>query len=911
MKVFRFFIVLIFFLSLFSNIARATHIRAGEILVERISLTNYTYIIKVIIYSDRSSIVEPGGGTLNLGDGTIITNLLDVSDIEIIYLDNDIAKNIYSVTHTYANRPEPYTIGYQEINRNPGIMNMTNSVNTPFYTETSFYTDTPCGINNTPSLLIPPIDFASAGDIFKHNAGAYDQEGDSITYNLIVPKQSSDQVVDGYFVPENLDFDELSGEINWEVSNTTGEYNVAFEVIEWRIVGDNSIILSTTVRDMQIIVVDNLSNPPEITIPQDTCLVAGDFISETITADDEDGGLVKLEAFSQVFLFEDSPATMNPDSTYYDNVPVIKDFIWQTTDAHIASLPYKAHFKATDYSLVIPLTDIDTWKIMVSAPPPQNITASLQTNDDIRLTWDDYRYGADKIQIRRRIASYDIPQGSCITGIPDYSWYELVGLTEGSSTVFNDSHPEGRFNRGATYCYRLLATFVDCTNTESASSEEICVQIPVDAPVVTNVSVLDTHPTEGEVYIRWTSSFDIDTTLHNPNLFSYRLKRVVNDDYENSVFITPNDFTDTVFFDTGINTEDEQFRYTVYLYEGDVLIDSSAIASTIRLSYDPVYDKIGMIWDSEVSWSNNTQTYPYHHIYRDNISGSNSDVLLLMDSVNVNHNGFHYVDSAQNGNISSDGEYCYFVETYGSYGNPRILEPLVNRSQVFCASKYDTIPPCPPILAIENNTLEECLVFMSDKPCDFQDFSNNLIMSNSCEEEDIVGYNIYYSETGISDLLFLTYTEEPEYLHENLPSFIGCYAVSAVNFSGQESELSTIVCNDNCPNFELPNVFTPNEDGCNDVFTEFNGQADIEISLIKCPRFVKHVEFTVYNRYGLKVYQSTSENSENGWIEWNGIDDIGRKMSAGVYYYDAKVTYDVLDPENRTDCLKGWISILY
>jgi len=119
--VFRFFLALVFFLSLISNISKATHIRAGEILVERISLTEYAFTIKVIIYSDRSSIVEPGSGILDLGDGTIITNLVDVSDIEIIYLDNDIAKNIYSVTHTYTNRVDPYSLLFEIPNSNLSI----------------------------------------------------------------------------------------------------------------------------------------------------------------------------------------------------------------------------------------------------------------------------------------------------------------------------------------------------------------------------------------------------------------------------------------------------------------------------------------------------------------------------------------------------------------------------------------------------------------------------------------------------------------------------------------------------------------------------------------------------------------------------------------------------------------------
>ncbi len=59
------------------------------------------------------------------------------------------------------------------------------------------------------------------------------------------------------------------------------------------------------------------------------------------------------------------------------------------------------------------------------------------------------------------------------------------------------------------------------------------------------------------------------------------------------------------------------------------------------------------------------------------------------------------------------------------------------------------------------------------------------------------------------------------YIHKNLPSFAGCYYVTAVDRSGNESRPSNTVCKDNCPYYELPNVMTPNADGKNDLFEAF------------------------------------------------------------------------------------------
>jgi len=906
-------IFLIFLLICFIYIhpSKATHIRAGEIIVERLSQTKYTYLIKLIIYADTKSSVIPGGGELSLGDGTTAGYTIEEGRIDL--LDNDIAKYTFSIIHTYYGGLGEITIGYQEINRNQGIINMANSVNTPFYIETSFILETPCTINNTPVLLIPPIDYAAAGKYFVHNPGAYDMEGDSLSFELVIPHQSKTQVVQNYFFPEDLTLDPLSGELKWMVPNLTGEYNVAFAINEWRLVADSLVFLSRTIRDMQIIIIDNISNPPEIIIPADTCLMVGDLISSQISVQDVDNELVKLESFSQAFLLENSQATISPEIVTYEQVPFSKVFRWQTIEEHVMYQPYRIFFKATDNSdQDVPLVDIQTWRIKVSATAPENVHAALQNDGKIKISWDPYRYDAESIQIRRRVVGYEIPQGSCITGIPDYSSYNLITQTGGSNTEYVDTHYTGRFARGATYCYRLLARIPGCATTESAASEEVCIQIPVDAPVITNVSLSETDVQKGEIFIRWTSSCDIDTSLHNPANFSYKLQRAEGfTGKKNATIITPDHFLDTVFVDSHINTNDITYNYTVYLYENDILIDSSSTASTVRLYGDPVFDKIGLQWQAEVPWSNNTQQYPFHYIYRNRTSLSDPETLELIDSVNVNYEDSHYVDSGQFNQIKLEGEYCYYISTSGSYGNPHIIDPLINFSQIFCACTYDTIPPCSPELSILNSTEEDCHNFMNEQSCDFDDFFNDLHIMPGCEQDDIIGYNIYFAETPDIPFSYLAISDTEDFTHEGLSSFKGCYYVTAVDFSGNESDSSEIVCRDNCPYIELPNIFTPNNDGINDEFTEFNYRYDEVNGFNLCPRFINGVQLFIYNRYGKGIYSYDTENNGNFWIQWNGYDNSNRKIPVGVYYYHVEAFFDVINPEKSRKTFNGWIQVLY
>ncbi|MFM8848887.1 MAG: gliding motility-associated C-terminal domain-containing protein, partial [Cytophagales bacterium] len=125
--------------------------------------------------------------------------------------------------------------------------------------------------------------------------------------------------------------------------------------------------------------------------------------------------------------------------------------------------------------------------------------------------------------------------------------------------------------------------------------------------------------------------------------------------------------------------------------------------------------------------------------------------------------------------------------------------------------------------------------------------------------------------------------------------------------------------------YELPNVFTPNGDKCNDVFSAFsvrniqegnktecgsltNDQiADLQR---RCARFVQKVVFTVYNRWGGIVYTYVSEGEKTIYINWDGRDNNKIELSAGTYYYQAQVTFNVVDPSNANKSIKGWVQIV-
>ncbi|CAN5600027.1 hypothetical protein BH23BAC1_BH23BAC1_09010 [soil metagenome] len=905
----------------------ATHIRAGEIVARRISAQSFYYEFTLVLYTDDTSPVPAGGGTINFGDGS---GDFDLNDIAIsntkVGLGENISLNTFILRHNYPNAQE-FLITYREYNRNPNSRTMINSVNTPFYIETRFIIDPFFGLNNTPVLLVPPIDKAAIGATYVHNPGAFDLDGDSLAYKLVVNKQDRDVPVNGFKYPndpslyEGLDYntanqagdgpptytlDPVTGDLVWDAPGVRGEYNIAFIVEEWRNINGEWYMLGYVTRDMQIRVEDTDNSPPELFLPNDTCIVAGSLLEQQIRADDPDGHNVRIEAFSGLFELPSSPATFAPDPPVFAPVIALMDFRWQTNGSHVRSRPYQVQFKATDDPPVgAALVDIQTWNISVVGPAPENLMATVEPGRSVSLNWDPYVYrnNADKMQVWRRVGSYEFEPDNCQTGVPANAGYQLVSEENVRNASFVDDNRGEGLLPGVSYCYRLVAVWPQPGGGESYASEEVCVEMAADVPLITNVSIENTSTTDGMIFVRWTSPFDVDQVQFPPP-YTYEVVRSVGLTGREEMTVVGTT-TDTTFVDIGLNTSSLIYNYRIVLLDANnTMVDTSAAASSVRLDAGSDLGAIELSWRAEVPWSNMVGEYPYHLIYRND---GEDGPLELIDSVNVNINGFRYLDQGQYNGVPlvDTKNYCYFVETRGSYGNPRVIVPLLNKSQVVCAMPNDTIPPCEPALTLDLGSLEDCQNFLADKPCGFNNFSNTLRWTDQEGENcdgDIRRYNVYYSPTGEEGSFQVISPPDlsgNSFVHRNLTSLAGCYMITSIDRSGNESAFSEMVCNENCSEYELPNVFTPNGDEFNDTFRPKD-----------CPRFVESVTFRVVNRWGKEVYSFASNGENSIFIDWDGRTNDGQELPTGVYYYVAEVTFTMLDPGRAHQTFKGWVQIL-
>ncbi len=903
------FSLILGFVSLLSHTAQATHNRAGEIsiiplgpcdeLTIQATITTYTKASSVA--ADRDSLL------ICWGDGTCQMVSRSNGNGQGELLPNDTKLNLYIATHKYSGRSR-YLISMTDPNRNGGILNVNppNSENVPFHLQTT-YTFPNCafdGPNSTPTLEQPPIDIGCVGQPFLHNPNAVDIDNDSLSYRLVVPFQDVGVPVPNYLWPSfieagsdnNYSLDTETGDFLWESPQKAGEYNIAMYIISWR----DGVAIDTVLRDMQILILDCDDNrPPVVEAPEYICVVAGQTVQFVVTATDpDDGQKLELTALGGPFLTQYSPATFSAPNNF-QLPPVSGTFKWVTTCEHISDQPYTVVFRALDNYLVnYGLATLKTVRIKVVGPPPLDLQAEASSNM-VGLSWekpyvcedaaDNYFYA---FSVWRREGTNPFPQDTCSPGLDGKGYSRIFANTTASENgryIFQDPNVE----RGKTYCYRILAGFAKTTEiglpynrVESLPSDEICIQLSRDVPLLTNVDVRATDLLNGEMEVRWTKPLaeDLDT-IQNAGPYVYEVWRAdgitdtgfapIGISFSSPSFWQAND---TFFIDTGLNTQDKPYSYRIALYvngESEPL-GFSPPASSVYLTISSSDETNTLSWDFAVSWNNNEYT-----IFRQNAQ-------LSWDSLAVTAEQTYLDDGLVNGR-----EYCYFVRSSGSYGVSTIASPLINRSQISCGTPLDSIPPCPPILVVDN-ICDEATSCVETELINFLSWTNP--MQTCPETDDVVAYYIYYAALEgepfrLIDSILDSGLTALEHQPDN--GLAGCYAVTARDTFFNESAFSNIICVDNCPIYELPNAFTPNSDGQNDLFTPFP----------YC--FIERIDLKVFNRWGVLVFET-----QNPDINWDGTDRNGKMLPDGAYFYSCEVFEQrVTGVAPRPDLLSGYIQL--
>lgn len=899
----------------------ATHYRAGEILYQLVG--NLTYQVQVITYtkiSSPSNLADRDSVVVDWGDGTtaLIPRINGSSDGSCVGASpcgvvvlTDVKKNIYQgAPHTYAGPPPPqangspgfFVIKFFDENRLGGIANMSQSVNVTFYVEDTIFF--PGNFENiggfsSPVLVNPAVQYAFLCDTFRTNPEAVDPDGDSLDYHLVPCKADQNHLVPAYIFPDaycntvspncvirnTCTIDVHNGNFVWADPCAEGFYNVGVLIHKYR----HGVCLGSILRDFQIIVLNLRDSVPKLQIPNDTCVRAGDPLIGRVCATDPDlTDTLTLSAVGLPFQVPVSPAVFD---SIKGRPKLCQTFSWNTVCDDIQLQPYMVYFKAEDnFRATGPdggpapyhNQDIETWQITVIPPPVLNLTA-IVNHQSIVLNWQNPYSCASSPNFRgfsvwRKVGCDPFVPSYCETGLAGTGYVKIT-----TSNILAYTYTDNAVAPGQTYSYRVLAEFyklppsgivtLQYDNQESVPSNEVCINAPVDVPVILNADVVSTDAVNGQIYTRWArplaGGVNLDTIQDHPP-YRFDLYRGQGFNYANPVLIHSSTFTsysaipdtDNIYTDAGINTVTGPWSYKVYFYATPNNVGATSYADTVGAtpSASSIYltiqtsdQALYLHWNYNVPWSNDSFT-----IYRQNHVTNNWDSI-------GNSYSLAYGDTG----LINDTTYCYYVKGYGEYKSGNFPHPLFNRSERICTAPVDTVPPCPPILTVSN----DCNLY-TDQPWNTTQYVNHLlwsILQDSCSMTT-VHYHIYYNASDSSNFALLDSTTsitDTTFNHILSENVSGCYAVTAVDKAGIESKLSNIVCIDNCPYYVLPNTFTPDGDGHNDYFTPFPGY-----------RFVPKIEMKIYNRWGELVFETTDPN-----IHWDGKDKSGHDVSDGVYLY--------------------------
>ena len=893
-------LIIIVFLSFFTSVRLwATHNRAGEITIKQtgdltIEVTVTTYTKTTSTQADRDSVrVFWGDGSWEYvyrtnGEGTPLANNRKL--------------NYYVASHTYPGRAT-YTISMMDPNRNGGILNVNppNSEGVPFYIEATytFLNGQFQGYNNTAILLQPPIDFACVGQRYIHNPNAYDPDGDSLAFEFIVPLQDSGVNVPNYIFPQQIEpgpnnsltLDPVSGDVVWISPQIAGEYNIAFRIKEYR----GGVLISSFIRDMQILVLICDNSPPEIASIEEICIIAGEHLEMKIDVSDSDlDQLVAVSAAGGPFEVKGNKAELVTGGSGFQPQPLQVTLIWDPQCEHIRAQPYTVIIKATDNIFdTTGLVDLHAIRIKVIGPPPEGL-AIENAPDAFHLNWD-LPYSCENttggyfkgFSIWKRTGSNQFQMDSCETGLDGRGYTKIVANWKGMQNG-RYFYEDKDIDADGSYCYRILAEFAQTTpsgqpylRVVSIPSDEVCLRAKADRPLITKVSIETTDENSGTISVKWIPPIPeaVDTILH-PGPYRYQLMRANDIDGTDFQPVAGASFTSQTFvglkdsmkLDPNLDTKNLGYNYRIDFFAAgsNPFTGLSQTASSVFLTIAPSDESNILSWAYNTPWDN----YNFE-IWRSDQGG------LFTLLTTTTEDGFTDKQNVENGL-----EYCYRIVALGDYGLINVPAPLLNQSQEVCSIPYDNVAPCAPEITVTNI----CDEATPGTPADA--FVNYIDWTPTCPDDDIANHKIYYSAEQGGEFALVGTVGPTEHHFEHRPGekIAGCYSIITLDHNGNESESSTVKCVNNCPVFELPNAFTPNGDGQNDLFKPFRS------------RFIESINLKIFNRWGQLVY-STSDPE----INWNGANQSGKEVSDGVYYYTCQAfESQSLPPIN----LSGYIELI-
>jgi gliding motility-associated-like protein len=129
----------------------------------------------------------------------------------------------------------------------------------------------------------------------------------------------------------------------------------------------------------------------------------------------------------------------------------------------------------------------------------------------------------------------------------------------------------------------------------------------------------------------------------------------------------------------------------------------------------------------------------------------------------------------------------------------------------------------------------------------------------------------------------------------------GTYTLSIIDGNGcvYEESIELIASSNNindCLPIYIPNSFSPNDDGINDIFSIYAAPLN---------RIEKIVSFQVFDRWGALIFEQNDFIPDNGTTGWKG-DYKGKPLDTGIYVFKVLIAFE----DNTTLLISGDVILL-
>lgn len=273
--------LLLFQLFIFHSELKATHAVGLDIQYECIGGNQYRLTLN--LYRDCAGVTAPTAANIRVSSASCNVNatvnlaldtFFEISPLCINQLGSStcnggsnpgIQQYIYSGVYTFPLECPDWIISYTLCCRNNAITNLQSPGNYNIYAEARL-NNTNNFCNNSPIFTTRPVPFVCGNQLFNYNHGAVDIDGDSLVYRLINPKDGptaniphrpSFSATNPLTTTGGFNFNTSTGQMTFTPS-ANQQAVVTVIVEEYR----NGVLIGSTIRDMQLVVIGNCNNNP-------------------------------------------------------------------------------------------------------------------------------------------------------------------------------------------------------------------------------------------------------------------------------------------------------------------------------------------------------------------------------------------------------------------------------------------------------------------------------------------------------------------------------------------------------------------------------------------------------------------------------------------------------------------------